>query len=42
MQYFRYYETQKNLIGYGAAAPKWTDNRIQFTLQYNWGHSLGR
>lgn len=42
LQYFRYYETQKNLIGYGSAAPKWTDNRIQFTLQYGWGHSLGR
>jgi len=38
--YFRYYETQKNLIG--AFAPKWIDNRIQFTLQYGWGHSLGR
>ena len=40
LQYIRFYETQKNL--YGASAPKWTDNRIQFTLQYNWGHSLGR
>jgi len=40
LQYLRYWETQKNIIG--AAAPKWTDNRIQFTLQYNWGHSLGR
>jgi hypothetical protein len=40
VQYLRYWETQKNIIG--AAAPKWTNNRIQFTLQYNWGHSLGR
>lgn len=40
VQYIRFYETQKNIIG--AAAPKWTDNHIQFTLQYNWGHSLGR
>ena len=40
MQYLRYYETQKYL--YPNSAPKWTDNRIQFTLQYNWGHSLGR
>jgi hypothetical protein len=40
MQYLRFWETQKNVIG--AAAPKWTDNRLQFTLQYNWGHSLGR
>jgi hypothetical protein len=39
-QYLRYWETQKNIIG--AAAPKWTDNRLQFTLQYYWGHSLGR
>jgi len=40
VQYIRIYETQKNIIG--AAAPKWTDNRFQFTLQYNWSHSLGR
>ena len=40
LEYLRYWETQKNIIG--AAAPKWTDNRIQFTLQYYWGHSLGR
>jgi len=40
LQYLRYWETQQNIIG--AAAPKWTDNRIQFTLQYYWGHSLGR
>ncbi len=40
MQYLRYYETQKYL--YPNSGPKWTDNRIQFTLQYNWGHSLGR
>jgi len=40
LQYIRFHETQKNL--YGASAPKWIDNRIQFTLQYNWGHSLGR
>lgn len=40
IQYLRYWETQKNIIG--AAAPKWTNNRVQFTLQYNWGHSLGR
>jgi len=40
LMYLRYWETQKNIIG--AAAPKWTDNRIQFTLQYLWGHSLGR
>jgi len=39
-QYLRYWETQKNIIG--ASAPKWTDNRIQCTLQYFWGHSLGR
>ena len=39
-EYLRYWETQKNIIG--AAAPKWTDNRLQFTLQYYWGHSLGR
>jgi len=42
LQYVRFYETQKNLIGFAGAAPKWTDNRFQFTLQYNWGHSLGR
>ncbi len=40
VQYLRYYETQKYI--YPTSAPKWTDNRIQFTLQYNWGHSLGR
>lgn len=40
LSYLRYWETQKNIIG--AAAPKWTDNRIQFTLQYFWGHALGR
>ena len=40
LMYLRYWETQQNLIG--ASAPKWTDNRIQFTLQYLWGHSLGR
>jgi len=40
LQYIRFYETQEHI--YGALAPKWTDNRIQFTLQYNWGHSLGR
>ena len=40
LQYIRFYETQKNIIG--AAAPKWTDNHIQFTLQYNLGYSLGR
>jgi len=40
IQYLRYWETQMHI--FGAAAPKWTDNRVQFTLQYNWGHSLGR
>jgi hypothetical protein len=40
MQYVYFYESQKNLIG--AAAPKWINNRFQFTLQYSWGHSLGR
>jgi hypothetical protein len=40
LQYGYFYETQQNLIG--AVTPKWTDNRFQFTLQYNWGHSLGR
>jgi len=40
LMYLRYWETQQNLIG--ASAPKWIDNRIQFTLQYLWGHSLGR
>jgi hypothetical protein len=40
VQYLRIWETQKNIIG--AAAPKWTDNRFQFTLQYKWSHSLGR
>ncbi len=39
-QYAYFYETQKNLIG--AVTPKWIDNRFQFTLQYTWGHSLGR
>ncbi len=39
-QYIYFYQTQQNLIG--AVAPKWIDNRFQFTLQYNWGHSLGR
>jgi hypothetical protein len=40
LEYLRYWETQQNIIG--AAAPKWTDNRLQFSLQYYWGHSLGR
>ena len=40
VQYIYFYESQKNLIG--AAVPKWIDNRFQITLQYNWGHSLGR
>jgi len=40
LQYLRFYERQKNI--YTAAVPKWTDNRVAFTLQYNWGHSLGR
>ena len=41
LQYIRIYETQKNII-IGPAAPKWTDNRILFTIQYAWNHSLGR
>jgi hypothetical protein len=40
LQYLRFYQRQANI--YSAQVPKWTDNRIQFTLQYNWGHSLGR
>lgn len=40
VQYMRWYEKQKNLLF--AATPKWNDNRVQLTLQYNWGHSLGR
>ena len=38
LQYLRFYETQKNIY----LVPVWTDNRFQLTLQYNWGHSLGR
>jgi hypothetical protein len=40
LQYLRLYETQKNI--FQAATPTWHANRVQATLQYNWGHSLGR
>jgi len=40
VQYLYINENQKNIIG--AAAPHWTDNRFQISLQYYWGHSLGR
>ena len=40
VQYMRWYERQANI--FTAAVPKWGDNRLQLTLQYNWGHSLGR
>jgi hypothetical protein len=40
VQYLYINENQKNIIG--AAAPHWTDNRVQISLQYYWGHSLGR
>ena len=39
-QYLRFYQKQANI--YTAQVPKWTDNRMQISLQYNWGHSLGR
>src|SRR5271166_615672 len=39
-QYVFFHETQRNLRG--ATVPTWNDNRFQFTLQYTWGHSLGR
>ncbi len=38
--YAYFYETTNNRL-YGLL-PKWVDNRFQFTLQYYWGHSLGR
>jgi hypothetical protein len=38
--YAYFNENQENLPG--ASAPKWIDNRFQFSLQYTWGHSLGR
>jgi hypothetical protein len=38
--YAYFNENQENLPG--ATAPKWIDNRFQFSLQYTWGHSLGR
>ena len=33
-------QKQNNIPGY--TIPHWIDNRIAFSLQYNWGHSLGR
>ncbi|MGC2107948.1 MAG: hypothetical protein WA655_00430 [Candidatus Korobacteraceae bacterium] len=33
-------QRQRNVPGY--TTPRWTDNRIAATLQYAWGHSLGR
>jgi len=38
--YAYFNENQRNQIG--AAVPNWIDNRFQFSLQYTWGHSLGR
>jgi hypothetical protein len=34
------HQTQNNIPGY--TTPTWLDNRIAISLQYNWGHSLGR
>ena len=33
-------QRQNNIPGY--STPHWIDNRIAITLQYSWGHSLGR
>jgi hypothetical protein len=33
-------QRQKNIPGY--TTPQWLDNRVAISLQYNWGHSLGR
>jgi hypothetical protein len=33
-------QKQNNIPGY--TIPHWIDNRIAISLQYNWGHSLGR
>jgi hypothetical protein len=33
-------QKQNNIPGY--TNPQWIDNRISLSLQYNWGHSLGR
>jgi len=41
LQYIRIHENQQHVI-LGLAAPTWTDNRVQFTLHYDWSHSLGR
>ena len=40
VSYTYLYQTQQHL--YYAVTPKWIDNHFQFTLQYYWGHSLGR
>jgi len=40
LQYILFYQSQQNVLY--AEAPTWTNNHLQFTLQYNWGHSLGR